>query len=149
MVNNAGIITTIAGDGVFGLAVDGTLAVNAHLGHLTGVAVDVSGNIYIADATTNYVMYKIANGTGLITTFAGNGNYGSAGDGGRASSAYLSSNTKAVAVDSSGIAYIGDSTRVREVISFANSHTPTPHPTAWPLYMVRFCIASYYESFIL
>ena len=146
MVNNAGIITTIAGDGVFGLAVDGTLAVNAHLGHLTGVAVDVSGNIYIADATTNYVMYKIANGTGLITTFAGNGKYGSAGDdgdtgdGGPATSAYLNSAT-IIAVDSSGIAYIADSTRVREVISVAATHTPTPHPTVWPLYMVRFCIA--------
>ena len=136
VVNNVGIITTIAGDGVSGLAVDGTLAVNAHLGNPTGVVVDVSGNVYIADAMTNNVVYKVANGTGLITTFAGNGKYGSAGDGGPATSAYLNYATT-VAVDSSGIAYIGDVSRVREVISITNSHAPTPHPTAWPLYKVR------------
>ena len=147
MVNSAGIITTIAGGGIYssGLADEGSLAVNAYLSNPQGVAVDVSGNVY---ATSDYVIYRIANGTGEINTFAGVGTGGSAGDGGPASSAYLYSATS-VAVDSSGIAYIGDSTRVREVISFANSHTPTPHPTAWPLYMVRFCIASYYESFIL
>jgi uncharacterized protein (TIGR03437 family) len=78
-----------------------------------GIAVDSSGNIYIAD-TYNDRIRKVSNG--VITTVAGTGVEGYNGDGGPATSALLSQ-PEGVAVDSSGNLYIADSGngRVRKV----------------------------------
>ena len=133
MVNRASIITTIAGDGTYSWAlnVDGSLAVNAHFSYLSAVAVDVSGNVYIADAM-QYVIYSVANGTGEINFFAGVGSFsGSAGDGGPATSAYLNY-PKALAVDSDGSVYIGDGPKIRQVYEVSRSHQPTSQPTEQP-----------------
>ena len=52
------------------------------------MAVDASGNVYIADAGNNRIR-EVVKATGIITTFAGNGTAGYSGDGGAATSAKL------------------------------------------------------------
>jgi trimeric autotransporter adhesin len=100
----SGDINTIAGDGVGGYSGDGGASTSAELDYPTGVAVDGSGNLYIAD-TTNNVIRKVTASTGDISTVAGNGTYGYSGDGGPATSAELA-NPRGVAVDGSGNIYI-------------------------------------------
>src|ERR1035441_5282526 len=93
-----GIITTVAGNGGPGFSGDGDggPATSAPLYNPTGVAVDASGNLFIADSFNNRI-WKVS-ASGIITTVAGNGNYGFSGDGAPATSAQLSYPT-GVAVD--------------------------------------------------
>ncbi len=121
LLTNAQIITTVAGNGSSGYSGDGSQATGAQMGP-TGVAVDVSGNIYIADAGNNCI--RKVNTSGIITTIAGNG-YG-AGSGG-ITGGYNGDNIPAtsaelyypmgVTVDISGNVYIADyeNHRVRKV----------------------------------
>ncbi len=70
-----------------------------------GLATDLWGNLYIADAAGNRVRRVSPDGT--IETVAGTGKAGSAGDGGPATEAQLKS-PYGLAVDSSGQLYIAD-----------------------------------------
>ena len=108
-----GIITTIAGNGVFGFSGDGGQATAASLTQAWGVAVDGSGNLYISDVLTGRIR-KVTPG-GTISTVAG-GNFGFSGDGGPATSAALHF-ANDVTVDATGRLYIADSGngRVRSV----------------------------------
>lgn len=112
-VDLAGIITTVAGTGEQGFFGDGGPATSAQLDSPAGVAVDASGNVYIAD-THNQRIRKVSGGT--ITTVAGTGTAGFSGDNGVAASAMLS-NPTALAVDSSGNLYIADTDnhRIRKI----------------------------------
>ena len=114
MVSADGIITTVAGNGQAGFSGDGGRATNAALNNPTSVAVDGSGNLYIGD-TNNNAVRKVANG--IITTIAGTGARGFAGDGGPATAAKLSGPT--ARLDPSGNIYIADSGnfRVRVVLT--------------------------------
>lgn len=103
MVSPSGIITTVAGGGQMGFAGDGGPATSAKLNRPHDVAVDSSGNLYIAD-TYNYRIRKVDT-SGIITTVAGNGTQGFGGDGGAAISAELGY-TGNIAIDSSGNLYI-------------------------------------------
>lgn len=110
-----GIITTAAGNGVPGFSGDGGPATGAQLNDPRGVAVDASGNLYIAD-TANFRIRRVDATTGIITTVAGNGTCPFSGDGGPAVNAGICS-PDGVAVDSAGnlfIAETGDD-RVRRV----------------------------------
>ena len=99
-------ITTIAGTaGTAGFAGDGGSALGAQLKFPTGIVIDKSGNIYIADGLNNRVR-KVSGG--VITTVAGNGTAGYTGDKGQAASAELN-NPIGLALDSSGNLYIADS----------------------------------------
>jgi uncharacterized protein (TIGR03437 family) len=98
-------INTIVGVGTLGFSGDGATAVAAQLGRPAGLAVDGSGNIYIADSINNRI--RVAQAGGSIKTFAGNGVYSYSGDSGAATSAQLNS-PQAVAVDSSGNYYVAD-----------------------------------------
>jgi sugar lactone lactonase YvrE len=113
-VTPKGKITTIAGNGEKGYSGDGGKATQSQLGPSFGVAVDSSGNVYIAD-TYNSRIRKVTH-AGMITTIAGNGNNGFSGDGGQATSAQLSW-PRSVAVDSAGNLYIADTqnNRIRKV----------------------------------
>jgi hypothetical protein len=104
-VDAAGIITTIAGNGVEGYAGDGGPATAAKLYLPTGVFPDRCGNVYIAD----YAGHRIrrVSGSGWISTFAGNGHYGYTGNGGPATAAEMNS-PEAVYLDNSGNVYIAD-----------------------------------------
>ena len=114
-VDVSGVLTRVAGNSArWGRSGDGGPATSAQLSHPSGVAVDGSGNLYIAD-TYNNVIRKVAAASGNIATVAGNGTDGYSGDGGLATSAQLSF-PAAVAVDASGNIYIADSyERIRKV----------------------------------
>ncbi len=113
-VSTAGIITTFAGNGTAGYAGNGKAATQAELSTPTDVAVDSSGNVFIADSNNNAVREVLT--TGIIRTIAGTGTPGYAGDGGRATKALLDVPV-GVAVDSSGNVWISDNANdiVREV----------------------------------
>ncbi len=85
-VDTTGTITTIAGSGVEGFGGDGNQATSALLDRPMGVAVDASGNLYIAD--THNQRIRMVSG-GVITTIAGTGVAGYAGDNSAAASAPL------------------------------------------------------------
>jgi sugar lactone lactonase YvrE len=87
-VSPDGIITTLAGSGEAGYGGDGGPATSASLRGPYGVQVDTAGNVYIADQQ-NCRIRKVAK-DGIITTVAGNGQRGFAGDGGPATEAKLS-----------------------------------------------------------
>jgi sugar lactone lactonase YvrE len=109
-VTPSGTITTVAGDGTSGYTGDGGSATSAELYFPNGVAVDASGNLYIADTYNNRIR-KVTPG-GTITTIAGNGIAGYTGDGGPATSAELKT-PWSIALDASGDLYFSDSNNSR------------------------------------
>jgi DNA-binding beta-propeller fold protein YncE len=66
------IINTVAGNGTFRFLGDGGPALAATLFSPEGIATDPAGNIFVADSA-NHRIRKIAAGTDIITTVAGNG----------------------------------------------------------------------------
>jgi len=108
-----GSITTIAGDGEELYAGDGGPATSAALDSPTGVAVDASGTVYIADRLNQRI--RIVSG-GNITTLAGNSIAGFSGDGAAPAAAMLAK-PSGVSVDAAGNVYIADTgnQRIREV----------------------------------
>lgn len=113
-VDPSGTISTFAGTGEKGYAGDGGPAVEAQLNFPAGVSVDAAGNLYIADAT-NMRIRKV-DPSGTISTFAGTGGQGFAGDGGPAVEAQLNFPYD-VAVDGADNLYIADTYnhRIRRV----------------------------------
>jgi DNA-binding beta-propeller fold protein YncE len=113
-VDRNGIITTVAGNGSSGYPGDGGAATDASLYGPSGVAVDGSGNLFIADSGHSRIRKVDVHGT--ITTVAGNWLSDYSGDGGNAAGASLQGPT-GVAVDAAGNLFIADSgnNRVRQV----------------------------------
>ncbi len=103
MIDENGIVSTIAGTG-FGFSGDGGPAVDAQIGWPSGIFVDSSGNIFIADQSNRRV--RKVDTSGIITTVAGNGEFASNGDGGPATDASVSPDD--VAVDEAGNLFIAD-----------------------------------------
>ena len=109
-----GTITTIAGNGIPSFWGDGGPATAANLQYPTGVALDHDGNVFIADAANHRIRRIDPDGT--ITTVAGSGVAGFAGDGGPATEARLHKPT-GVAVSRKGELFIADeyNHRIRRV----------------------------------
>lgn len=109
-----GKISTYAGNGQYGSAGDGGQATQAMLSSPRGIALAPDGTLYITDPG-NYKVRKVSP-NGIITTFAGNGQWGDSGDGGLATQARLMS-PSALAVGPDGSLYIvdADASRVRRV----------------------------------
>lgn len=112
----SGVITTIAGTGEEGYGGDEGPATEAKLNWPTGVAADDAGNVYIADRNNERI--RRVNPEGIITTFAGTGEWGydSDEDGGPATEALLNWPAD-VALDGDGELYIADeyNNRIRKV----------------------------------
>ena len=83
-----GIISTVAGNGKPGFSGDRGSALHAQITNPTSVAVDRSGNLYIADDTSQRIR-RVDASTGIIETIAGNGQPGFMGAGGPALSASI------------------------------------------------------------
>lgn len=111
---STGVITTIAGTGSFGYSGDGGPATSARLARPYGLALDVNGNLYVADSSNNVI--RRIGGDGVITTVAGNNRGSFAGDGGAATAASLSG-PYGVGFDAAGAMYIADrgNNRIRRV----------------------------------
>jgi sugar lactone lactonase YvrE len=88
------------------------------------IAVDHHDNIFLVD-TENHCIRRIEAGSGLVTTVAGTGQAGGAGDGGPATHATLK-RPHGVCVDAEGNVYIGDSENHR--IRFVAVHGETSLP---------------------
>ena len=106
-IDAKGNMSTIVGNGTLGYSGDGGAPASAMLNRPTGVAVDSSGDLYISDSLNNRVRKSGNQGTGTISTVAGNGGYAYSGDGGAAAAAQLNA-PHAVAVDAAGNFYIAD-----------------------------------------
>ncbi|MCD6013442.1 MAG: hypothetical protein K0Q79_3304 [Flavipsychrobacter sp.] len=104
-INAAGIITTVAGNGVGGYSGDGGPATAASISNPNGLWIDPAGNIYIPDQGTNYV--RKVNTAGIINRIAGSGVAGFSGDGGPATLARFNL-TDNVAVDPAGNVFVTD-----------------------------------------
>jgi uncharacterized protein (TIGR03437 family) len=116
-ISSDGIINTIAGNGGVGFSGDGGPAVDAELDGPNGIAIDASGNLFIADFHNSRIRKVSANG--IITTVAGNGTQGFSGDGGPALNAQLFQ-PNSVAVDASGNIFIAD--QVNNRIRMVSTH---------------------------
>jgi gliding motility-associated-like protein len=99
-------ITTIAGSGTFGYSGDGGAATSAAFKGVMGMAIDNSGNLYLADQSTS-VIRKVNAASGIISTYAGIGLAGYSGDGAAATSAQLNYLTD-LQIDSAGYIYVCD-----------------------------------------
>jgi sugar lactone lactonase YvrE len=109
-ITSGGLVTTLAGTGSGG-ASNGT-GTAASFFWPQGVAVDPSGNVYVADSSNNLIR-KITSG-GVVTTLAGSGTADYVDGIGIAASF---NNPTGVAVDSSGNVYVADfyNLRIREI----------------------------------
>lgn len=101
-----GTITAHAGTGEKGFAGDGGPATKARLNQPFDVAFDRAGNLHVSD-TFNHRVRKVDAKTGTITTVAGNGTKGFAGDGGKATDASLNE-PYGIELDADGNLFIVD-----------------------------------------
>jgi hypothetical protein len=113
-VDTNGIITTFAGTNSAGFSGDGGAATNASLNHPQGVAADAYGDIFISDSSNNRI--RMVDASGNITTVAGAGGTGYAGDGGPATNANIF-NPTGLGVDFYGNVYVtgGASKTIRKI----------------------------------
>ena len=113
-INSSGIISTFAGTGTTSYSGDGGAATAAGISDACGVAVDGSGNVYIADSHNNCI--RKVNSSGIITTIAGTGSAGFSGDGGPATAAMLNF-PFGITLDVTGNMYVSDylGQRIRKI----------------------------------
>ncbi|HZV01879.1 MAG TPA: IPT/TIG domain-containing protein [Planctomycetota bacterium] len=117
-VTSGGTVSSFAGTGSAGTGSENVAPTSCSLNNPTAVAIDASGNVYIAD-TGNARVRRIASGN--IVTFAGGGTTsGAAADNGPATSALLVS-PDALAIDPSGNLVIADSQQ--EVVRLVTGST--------------------------
>jgi sugar lactone lactonase YvrE len=104
-VSPDGTVTTLAGTGGYNAgSADGTGAA-ASFNHPAGIAIDRSGNLYVADSGNNTI--RKVTSTGKVSTYAGRAGVSGSADG--PASQALFNQPWGVAVDGSGIVYVADS----------------------------------------
>ena len=102
----------MAGDGIQSFGGDGGPATSAQLNFPTGITVDASGNLYIADLFNGRI--RKVTSQGIIITVAGNSTVSSIGDGFPATANALSPN--GIAVDALGDVLFSNNDEVRELV---------------------------------
>src|SRR5258708_2503167 len=114
-ITGDGIITTVAGTGERGWSGDGGLATNAMLNEPYEVRFDKTGNVFWVERM-NHLVRKMDSKTGQISTVAGCGVAGYAGDGGAAPAAKLNE-PHSIGFDNYGNLYICDvkNHRIRKI----------------------------------
>ncbi len=117
----AGALTVIAGNGIAGFSGDNGQATRAQLNAAWGVAIDRSGNIYMAEYEGDRIRKVSPNG--VITTVAGNGVQGWSGDGPALSNQV--NHPKGLDVDAAGNVYIADfgNNRIRRLTTSGQLET--------------------------
>ena len=121
MVDPTGMITTVAGIGVPGFGGDGGPANAAVLNRPRGLAVDASGSVYVVDSDNNRVRSIVASASGpTISTIAGTGEQGFAGEIGASTTAILNTPTS-VAVGAGGTIVFSDTDNQRTRAIQANT----------------------------
>jgi DNA-binding CsgD family transcriptional regulator/DNA-binding beta-propeller fold protein YncE len=126
IIDRQGIIHPFAGNGHPGYSGDGDSAQTAELNGPTGVAIDrTTGNLYIADSSNHRL--RMVTPDGKISTLAGTGVEGSAGDGRDAKLARLSLPV-AIATDGQGAVFVADlgSSTVRRIDARGTITTVAP-----------------------
>ncbi|MDX2043330.1 MAG: BACON domain-containing carbohydrate-binding protein [Acidobacteriota bacterium] len=115
-----GVISTVAGTGSASFNGDDKLATEATVNAPINVTLDNNGNLVIADSN-NHRIRRINSADGKISTIAGSGTQGFAGDGGPATDARVSI-PAGVVFDSTGNLYFADrgNSRVRKVAAGTN-----------------------------
>jgi hypothetical protein len=113
--HDTGVATTVAGNGTAGYSGDGGPATAAELNCPSAVAFDAAGDLFFADSGNNRVR-EVNVATGVITTVAGDGTEGFAGDYGQATTAELFC-PEGIAIDSAGNLFVADTgnNRIRDV----------------------------------
>ncbi|MGD9764077.1 MAG: hypothetical protein AB7V27_10215 [Candidatus Binatia bacterium] len=137
MIDEVGVITTVAGTGTAGYSGDGGAAVDAQLNTPSDIAVVSDPNdanfytLYIADTMNNVV--RVVKPNHVIETLAGTGERGFGGDGGPARVAKLD-RPYGVEAAPNGAVYIADThnQRFRQVLGAPLDPPPTPRPTPPP-----------------
>jgi sugar lactone lactonase YvrE len=128
VLTSTGLIHTIAGSGVRGYSGDGQPAASARLSGPSGIALDVEGDVFIAD-TGNHCVRRVRKMSGTISTFCGTGIAGFGGEGELAARAALYA-PSAVLADEAGNIFISDafnhclrvvSGRDRTIVTLAGS----------------------------
>jgi HYDIN/CFA65/VesB-like, Ig-like domain/Cep192 domain 4/NHL repeat len=131
LVLSTDTISTYAGTGTCGYSGDGGAATSAELYTPTGISVDSTGDVFIADST-NCVVREVIKGTSKISTVAGNHTCGYSGDGGLATAAEMNQ-FFALSVNSAGtVVTIADyyNQRIRQFTVGANINTVAGNGTA-------------------
>lgn len=115
-INTAGIISTIAGNGLGGYGGDGSIGTSAQI-NPNSVAVSKKGDVYISDAVNGVI--RVVNGLGIINTFAGTGIGGNTGNGGPALNARMDQ-PRGIAFDTKGNLFVADAANhvVRKIDTF-------------------------------
>jgi trimeric autotransporter adhesin len=111
-VSPDGIMSTFAGTGAAGYNGDGIPATTANLNGPTGICVDDTGNIIIAERYSRRI--RKIDTFGMISTVAGTGAAGFTSDGAKADTASLN-NTTRVRLDKTGAIYFSDNDRIRKI----------------------------------
>jgi uncharacterized protein (TIGR03437 family) len=119
-IGSDGRISTVAGNGKNGYDGDNKPAISSSLQFPRDIAVDVQGNLFIADMFNHRIRQVDSGGT--ITTVAGTGNEGRSPDGTRAKDAAINA-PAGVAIDAAGNLYFSDS--VNEVVQVISASTGT------------------------
>jgi sugar lactone lactonase YvrE len=107
-----GIISTVVGTGIAGYSGDGLSATLARINGPVCISLDHSGNLYFYDALNNRIR-KVNLSTNIISTFAGNGTFGSTGDGGPATAATIDGGD--MAWDTVGNLFLTSTRKIRKI----------------------------------